>query len=333
VRIIKGNSREKVVSWKRIQSKRIGKRRRVLARGLGLGLGLGLAFLVGGWVWFQRGGGYWNGMNRLSLLMQREEGGWVLVSVDTVKKQVALVGIDGEMYMRVRGGYGDYRVAAVKKLGELEEKGWRLLGESVETWLGTVVYGVVEGVSVSENSSLTKVGWEWIRGRYEGDLQVWERWMVGAKLFESWGWEVERVNVAEEYGEVVEAIGEEEKVMMEERWLEEIGRKYLQDWQIKQESGVSVAVLNATDRSGLATETAKLLGRMGYDVVMVSEVEAEKETHLYGGSEVRKKESYLWPMEKVLKVVVEEKSEAMGLQRADVVLVVGDDWGNWLLGE
>jgi len=112
----------------------------------------------------------------------------------------------------------------------------------------------------------------------------------------------------------------------EGKFSQMVGGK-LRDRALIDEMGVSLAVVNATGYDGLATQVASTLVMTGYDVVSTTDAEVSKQSFVWMEKGVKVDDKViLWPLKHILGLSVEEKEGLVGEYRAQLVVILGEDY-------
>lgn len=240
----------------------------------------------------------WDGKNRINLVLIGEKP--ALFSLNPPQKEGLFFFLPPETFIEVAHGYGQYRIGAIPKLGELEGYGGgRLLGESVENTLEIPIDGFLStpGFSQDNIKRFLLASFKFSLKKGETNLSKWD-------LLRLW-WQVEKTR--------------REKIISSD-W-EKITPSLFKDSKIRQEN-YSLAVLNATSHLGLASKAARLIENIGGRVIKIGETENKE-----GAVESKKelKESYtVKKLEKIFNYQWREKTgEDFG---ADIVLVVDENY-------
>jgi len=320
--------RIKTGKWKmkgRINSKLVQVVRRVV---VALVVG-GLGFMLVGWWWVGHQGG-WNGVNNINVLVVGSENREVeLVSYAPTKRQLSLLWLGGEVEVPTVWGYGQYRLGVLRDLGIQEGLGLKLLEKSVSDWLGIPITGtvVVRKLEQEKLGSWNSMKWQLLRST-RGDLGIADKvklFRATADIYQSQVTS-DDLMVGSWYKSEFNPAGDRVVRPVAER-INKLTRMYLQDEQVVGVAGREVAVVNATSHEGLATRAATSLQSMGYDVVNITNgKEMKQQSELRVAPEVMEQKYYLEPMEKVFGIEPMVLAEVETKYRADVVLLVGEDY-------
>lgn len=319
----------------KIKEKRL-RRKRFLAEALGL---IFFIFLALGVIRIRRelGKSVWDGRNKVNLVFQSES--IFIASFDPLTKSLSFLVIPDETFIEAVHGYGPYRAESLKKLGEIEGYGGKLLAESLQEYLGIPIDGylLVDGLalkndSVESKNLVARSMVSLLKNGGETNLADWDLVRLWWKIKKLRGGQTVTFNLAEmsAFSEVILPDGSRAAEVDPER-LEKVVSRLFVDERIRNEN-LAIAVLNGTTYAGLAGRAAKLVSHMGGRVVAVGEIEettvreALKEKKCQIQSPAKYKKTY----------TVKKLGEIFGCrwigeklyqQRAEVVLIIAE--GYW----
>jgi Tfp pilus assembly PilM family ATPase len=195
--------------------------------------------------------------------------------------------------------------------------------------LGVAINGSVTVRELMKENflSVNKVRWQILRST-NGSLSLADKIHFFQVTADVGRGSVEMVDLTEGGWFVSEVdVSGNEVVMMSTDGSETITRNYLQDEQVVMSVGRGVAVVNATNQEGLATRAASVAEAMGYDVLSVINTPEKKAvTELRVMGSVEEQGFYTYPLERVFGVQARVDEKVESEYRADVVLIVGDDY-------
>lgn len=188
--------------------------------------------------------------------------------------KLVIVTVPESAYVRVPWGYGEYRVGALVKLAEQENKP-DLFAESISDLFGLKLHGVWsrnEAVTVSEEALLDdikkEVSFSYVTSQTPGQLNLLDRSLVYWKLK---NWSHRDVKVLSTHttdqlyhsqelpdGTDIKVADSEQLTRFFERTFEEAA--------VRSES-LSIAVHNTTEVSGVGQQFARFISTLGGDVI------------------------------------------------------------------
>ncbi len=233
----------------------------------------------------------------------------------TTQNQLLVLSLEGREGMilallpsekvNVPRGFGEYELAKVYALGELEKRGAQLLQETVEERLNVALFGYLQPSWLIKETDwqkpktfLKKVFWGALWGRVKTDLSrgdllrlYWQARNLDDSLCRSWDSKGASADV-------------------------------FQDRRLRKE-GLSVEILNATDHNGLAQKAGLFLEKAGGRVVRLGDAgQNEEQCQLLSQGEI---ESYtaFW-LAKVFQCPL--KKQILPAARGDIVLILGEEY-------
>ena len=240
------------------------------------------------------------------------------------KRNLALFELPDNLYLELPHGFGYYQLGSVYELGELEDRGAKLLEETMQNYLGAPIDGYIKlsNCSIAQLSNCLLLS---LLGRGETSLNRWQ-------IFKFW-WEIKRLRFDKVKSIVLaetnilkkESLADGSEVLATEFFrLDELVKKYFDDSEIKKEA-IKIEILNATNYPGLANQLARLVTNMGGEVISVSNSSIKYQvSSIKYQNESIKKTYTVRKLEKILKVKAEVGE--IGESRADLVIFVGEDY-------
>lgn len=241
-------------------------------------------------------------LSRATFVLIREGGAPLVFSFEGDSGFILLLPKD--LRVQTTRGFGEYELGKVYPLGELEGKGSILLRETLQETLSAPVFGFFKDSSVGESPELIpKVFLNALLGKNQTDLSkadlVW-LYLKARKIDKS------KVNKISYGSGAAEAF---------------------KDRRVREES-LSFEVLNATDHSGFAQASAKLLDHCGGRVVRIADApQKQQKCEFLVSSKVARSYTVRW-LKLIYPCAVREL--AADVFRADVSLVLGEEyWKKW----
>jgi hypothetical protein len=242
-------------------------------------------------------------LGRVSLILLTSQNEPLVLSLEGREGKV--LALAGSEKVNVPRGFGEYELAKVYALGELEEKGAQLLRETVEEKLSVPIFGYLHpSWSIKESdwekpkTFLKKVFWEALWGRVKTDLKRGD-------LFRLY-WQA--ISLDETLCRVPE--------------LKNIPANFFQDRRLREE-GLSLEILNATDHNGLAQQASRLLEKAGGRVVRLGDVDKNVEHCQLLTKDEAESYTVFW-LAKVFQCSF--KKEEATTARGDIVLILGEEY-------
>lgn len=250
-------------------------------------------------------GSVWDGQSRISLALVAPA--VTVASFDPQEQSLVFLTFPPQAHIEAGRGYGDYLIDSIYPLGEMEGKGrgGSLLAQSLQENLGLVIDGHATTFKAGETKKDFLTGlFNLLQNQGETNLSRWD-------VFRLW-WAVG--NIKEDRVRLLKL----EAPLAPER-LERMMSQYFGDEKIREEA-LTIAVLNATGQSGLATKAARIITNLGGRVIGLGDIENEK---CQITSPRKDKNSHT--VRRLVKIFgCPWAGENLLGQRADVVLILGE---------
>lgn len=276
----------------------------------------------------------WDGKNRLNLIFQSKS--VFIISLMPSEKSLQVLTIPQGTLIEAAHGYGFYRIESVYSLGKLDNRGGELLTDSLQEYFGLPIDGYL-AINNSEliinnfhesrelKTWLTKTIADLLfKGKGESNFTRWD-------LFRLW-WQIRKLRTKEislislgettAFSTVVLPDGSQAVAVDLERF-DSLAQQLFTDERIRAEN-LAIVVLNATPHPGLARRGARMMSNIGGRVVGLGEREGRSEK-----CEVRSEKGNInsYTVKKVAKAFhCQWGGEDLGDQRADLVLILGEDY-------
>jgi hypothetical protein len=296
------------------------------------------ALLVGYRVYTYR---IWKGSDRITFALQvvrpSSSNEVYVVSYLSSKEKLAVVSFPEGMKIEAVGGFGSWRIESLYPLGEMEDKGGELLQRSLSEFFGVSVDGWVVTDSVDskiDESNVRKVlrqifGFSLI-GKSKTNFGIWD-------LVRLW----KAVSTVQLHN--LKWVNLKNAGAVSEETLPDGSRSYIADLELLNqlsqdlfsypeivEEELTIAVLNATDHRGLGADVARIIRNIGGEVVTVSDSsrKQDKLSIITADEEVLKSltAKSLAKTFLIERILIGDTSQ----QRADILVVVGEDYWEWL---
>lgn len=290
------------------------------------------------WHYFQR---EWRGGERYSLVLVSETTDNVaMVTLDPVNAEAMVFLLPGEVLIESVRGYGEYRVGALLRLGEIEGVGSDLIEKSIQELFGLYISGVVRLEHDLDFDDLS-VNQKWV-GDYS--RQIIKAGMLGdLPVFDAIRYYQEIKAVRLDKFTIVSL--ESSRLLTEERLgdgtmafrvdtirLDQFLKNNLEHVLLQSEE-IGVAVVNTTGEPGLGTRAAHLLSGNGIDVVAVDDNTDQIDATRVIVSDKKLLNS---PIIRIVRSLFFDPSFEVGdtgRYRADMVVFLGDDYRQFIDGD
>ncbi len=289
--------------WGREQKNKLDQQRRegvLMMMGV---FGLILILGFGGFLFNLARRSVWNGSSRLSWVTQDQENISVTTIIPKLSKKVILE-LPKDLVVAVPFGFGEYRLEKVYSLGELDGKGGKLLTRTLADNLGVVV----DGYFVEKESNFS---W-WDKARL-----IW---------FDSFSKRNTKTISHEVLSVRQDELNDGTQILRVSQVLaDDLVNQELFDEELAN-SGVSVAVLNASGVPGVAKNVSRILSNLGTEVSLVGNCpEARDLTQVWVRNEELLKGYVFGELEQMFLI---SKIETIDIDeyRSDMFLVVGTDY-------
>lgn len=268
-----------------------------------LGVSLVFLFLVPAWFFL---GPRRVVLDRVNLVLADSQGGVGVLSFDNEK--AFFLSLPSQEKIVLTRGFGEYEIGKVFPLGELNQKGGVLLQESLQEFYAIGLAGYLacgQKVLISELDSKDKLVGVFSRALKGGIRTQRSKWNLVADFF--------RLFLLKKTDYTFAKV---------EDWL---GTAF-KDKVLRKES-LAIAVLNATDHSGLANKAAKILDNAGARVVRIDSANYKTEQcSIMAGEEAKKSYTFSW-LKAIFPCAVGETADD---NRADLTLLLGEDYWKML---
>lgn len=208
-----------------------------------------------------------NHLGRVNIVIDSEK----IIFVSFGEKEISLLSLPGTETVRVSRGFGDYPLASVYQLGELEKKGEKLLSETIENFLGLPVEGIILnkrklGCDLLGEASQRCLENILFRSMKSGSgsrfsffdlLQLWFRSKTISK-FNYRKYDLRNFS--------------------SQNWLDFVAKSF-QDPKISKEN-LSIAILNGTEFPGLANQSLPIVTNLGGRVISLGNTSLKDKTVL-----------------------------------------------------
>ncbi|MDP3955432.1 MAG: LytR C-terminal domain-containing protein [bacterium] len=277
--------------------------------------------------WQVFAGSKWDGNSRLTLGVSGKK--VVLATFSPRDEELLFLLLPQDTYLEVIHGYGRYRAEAVLSLGE-QEKQKDLFADSLQENFGLPVDGWMTSQAEREpidEEEAKKIFLEDLTSKIlrngETNLTTWDLvrlwWQVKNLRFDK-----TKVLYLGKYSVLVNKPMADQsrawtidKVMFDTKMA-----KLFSEPQIRDEN-LGMEILNGTDYSGLGEKAARILSNMGGEVVLVGNSgERIKKSKVKS----KKADRNSFTVKKVLKIFDGKWEEKTEEGRAEVTLILGDDY-------
>jgi hypothetical protein len=273
----------------------------------------------------------WDGKSRFTTVTTDPA---VLISYNPKDNQLTTIPLAG-VKVKLIGGYGEYATDKIYAFDRQEGRGGFVFVKSLENFLGVPIMSYISiGNSLNEQENvggtlplLVKMA----TGKLTSGMGWWDKlrwvWLVGG-ITPSDTKRVDLANLGVVRAET-EADGHVSLTLDQGRWDRWVQGNLFEN--IIEGEHISVAVVNATDHTGLGNQTARVIENVGADVVRVrSESGAIEECTVGGKIELVDSQTVKF-IKKVFGCGWKELDT--GSERADIVVLIGEDYWRFLNGK
>lgn len=264
-----------------------------------------------------------------------------LITLKGEEQSVAVLPLPESLSLEVVGGYGKYRAGAVEGLRLLEKKSPDMLLQSIQFQFGIPVTDILWTDPLKQTTSREKR--EWIEEMAWQGASLRGRSTLGLvdriKLY----WYIRNIPQQkftflnlESAGIFLRGGAGESGLELDVSAFDAVAADVFRELALRQEMK-TVAVVNASQETKVAAKIGRALGNMGMDVISVTTLPDARETTEVIVADGRSSESKTAEAIRRLFQLSSDRQrtnlgEAMQF-RADVVLIVGKDWGTRLRTE
>ena len=261
-----------------------------------------------------------------------------LVTLKGKEESVSVLPVPDDVMIEAIDGYGRYRASALEGLRVLEKKSSELLTQSLAFQFGihtTDVIWIPNSPSSRENRAwIQDVGKRTAFLQAQSTLGVVDRlklYLYISKIPKE-KWSIVNLNSSDMVKKNEAGIGSELDISV----FDPMASDVFADLALRQ--GLqTVAIVNASQEQKVATKVGRALSTMGMDVISVTSISESKEkTQLLVADTSAFKSRSTQVMKSLFELTngqVIQDAQTTLQYRADLVLIVGKDWGVRLRGE
>lgn len=269
--------------------------------------------------------------SQVNLVLSSQES-MLVAAFNFEEEKINLVELPQTLYFSEPEGLGDYPIASVYDLGEIEGKGGELLLASLRKLLAIPLDGFIRkedfGKIGQDNlkgfirEAMMKLG----RSGFKTDLAFWELIFLNWRIKNLACSEADYFNLGETKVLKEKELPDKTKVYeAEEADLDILMRKIFAERKIEEE-GIEMEILNATEESGLAFQLARLIKNMGGRVVSLGNSEEAFDHSVIRYTEEAGETATLKRIGEAT-VFELEKRDDLGESRSEIQIIVGKDYG------
>jgi hypothetical protein len=268
----------------------------------------------------------WDGRHQINFVVQEKQ--VVFYSFYPQQEVLNIIVFAGDTHIPTAGGFGEYPVANIYKLGELESvRGEKLLQLSLQEFLAVPVEGVVINKKTSGLGDFINF-WTFATCSFKNscttNLTAWDMLRLGISLTRLKAGQIKKINFSET-DFIEEQILPDGSQVAKPNYLkiDSLSLEYLSDPEILKEN-LTVKVLNATLNPGLVNKIGRLVKNMGLNLVNTSDLGQEKVQSVlkYKSKEVKNSHAF----KRLLNIYPFLKSEEDNHLQEDLSLVLGSDF-------
>jgi len=272
----------------------------------------------------------WDGQNQFNVVINSQPVN--LVSFNPLEEKINLLLIPNGTFIETIHGYGPYRIESVYKLGELKGNGSELLTGSLQDSFGLTVDGLLKGADNEwqknglKNNLLNQFFNSFAHDK-KTNLSRWDLLRLWWRIKMIREDKITLIDLSEtSVSQEVDLPDGTKAMKVDTERLDRIISQFFADEKIKKED-LTIAVLNKTEKIGLANKAAKLISNIGGRVVNIGVQipDTDKKDGCELKSEKKYKNSYT--VKKLSKIFnCQWVGESDDKQRSMVVILLGNDY-------
>ncbi len=216
----------------------------------------------------------WDGENRLNLVLNIKP--ISLVSFDPGSQTISFLTIPDGTYIEATGDYGPYRIEKIYSLGKLEGKGIEFLADSLETFFGLPIDGWIDAEGNWQERGGAKqlllglIGLG-VKEKSLTNLSRWDLARLWLMVNRTRAHKIEAVDLGETtVAEEFNLPDGTQARKIENQRISRIISNLFTDYRFREE-GLAIAIMNASDKPGLANKAANLVSNIGGRLVEVGD--------------------------------------------------------------
>ncbi len=286
----------------------------------------------------------WGGTSTINLVVNTDQ--VYAVSFNPENEEVTILKIPGDTYLETARNFGKWPTRSIYQLGQAEKTpiGAQLLKETVEATLGVPIDGYLSFQGSLQNSSLDEVVKGLRKNPFEvisfirqsqSDLSTWELYKLVWGLRNVRADKVADVDLGQSLITTSLLMPDGSRALgIDQTRLDQLIQKEFEDTHLSYQ-GLSVALYNATEKSGLAEKASRVILNMGGRVTLTSTSKQK-----YAESRIVGNESYSKTrlaqvfaphcLSKGSFLSKKPCQEALGddieTNRADIIIILGEDY-------
>lgn len=313
--------------WHRVQAEKREVIKKVFWKRGFFWIALGI-FIVSCWyVYKALTGGIWQDQENLNIVVGSEGKSLAVISVSE-KDSVLVMYLDPQVMVDSVYGYGEYKVGSLLKLGSLEKLGSKLLTRTLQHQLGLKIHDYVSIEVPSSNEIDVAFLKKLIRpmafsliGKPLGVTDLVKYVKTISILRPD---QIEVIPIHESRLSYTQSLPDESLVYkLDEERLDAFLQTHMREL-VFSNTTTSVAIVNTTTYSGLASSLARILLNSGIDVVSLGENQEHLEKSIIMTSIGGKESQIVMFLASLFPFEVKEAS--IDEYRAEVVILLGEDF-------
>ncbi len=270
----------------------------------------------------------WDGKNQINLIIHDTNQGVLFYSFHPREKVLNIIVFAADTHIPVAGGFGEYPIGNIVKLGDLEKVGGgELLRLSLQEFLAVPVEGViVNQPDKAGNPSFNAWLYSWCRFKKSctTNLANWDLFRLGIELKQFHAGQIKKIDFAST--EFIEAkVLPDGTTISKPNYLkiDGLSLEYLSDLAVIKEN-LTVKVFNGTRKPGFADHVGRLLKNMGLKLINTSDLGEERQKSVLRYKNQEAKESLACQrLQKTFPYLeIEEKQD----MEEDLSLILGDNF-------
>ncbi|MCX6726081.1 MAG: hypothetical protein NT052_02090 [Candidatus Shapirobacteria bacterium] len=273
----------------------------------------------------------WDGEHQFNIIVNSQPAS--LISFNSSEETISVLLVPNGTFIETTHGYGPYRIESIYRLGELKGNGVELLTSSLQNYFGLPVDGFLQGniyqiKSSGIKNSLLNQFFEALRHDKKTNLSRWDLLRLWWQIKKTREDKINLIDLSQTSASQEVDLPDGSKAMkIETERLVRIFNQFFIDGEIRQE-GLTIGVLNKTDKAGLANSAAKIITNIGGRVINIgiqNDVSKEKNNCGLKSSKKYKNSYTVHRLNKIFHCYWQGELEDDN-QRSDIVILLGEDY-------
>ena len=301
-------------------------------------------------------GSIWDGTHRFTMIIQELPGevqktkSLAIFSIEPVENRAIYTLIPANVLLEVPYGYNNYQAASIYQLGELDKGrgGGRLLTKSIEATFGIAVDGYLVAKEdalpylpkdAEQIKQIKPLYFSLLKGIFSlpslllktktihTNLSFMDKWRLWNAIRKIRIDQISFSNLIDNQALKIDHLPDGTEVMLINRDLiDSFFSDHFQDARIREEN-ISLEVVNATDKEGLANEFSRILEHMGANVVLknTAKEQLKDACYVYYSKDKVRSSAIVTKLRQFYKCVVENVNNGQ-TNLSDVRIVLGEGY-------